>query len=438
MTVIEIVMPKIGLNMEEGTIVDWIKKEGDEVKRGDVLFVLETEKITAESESPYDGKLVKILIQEGKRVPVKTPVALLEAAEGSIPLDKKEKIEDKLSSALEPHLVSSQLAISTSPRSYLASPKAKFYARQYGIDLVQVASQVGGIIKHKHLIAFTQSSQPLSKPVATPVAKRMAQEAGIDLSTVTGSGVAGKITRQDIEDILKKQTEQRTPALEKKASPLKGIRAVIAERMLSSSQNTASVTLHSEADITNIVNFRKRLKEIGSNIIPSYNAIFISLAAKALEGYPTMNSLSDSETIISSDEINVGLAVDHVDGLRVVVVKHANQKTLSRIQADLEELIGRVRANSSTLDDLSGGTFTITNLGAYGIDYFTPIINPPQTGILGVGRITEKLVIKDGKIAQRNMITLSLTFDHRIIDGAPAAQFLQMIVTQIENFKETM
>ena len=151
-----------------------------------------------------------------------------------------------------------------------------------------------------------------------------------------------------------------------------------------------------------------------------------------------MNSLSDSEMVTFSDEINIGLAVDHFDGLRVVVVKHANQKTLSRIQADLDELISRVRANSSTLDDLSGGTFTITNLGAYGIDYFTPIINPPQTGILGVGRITEKLVIRGGKIAQRNMITLSLTFDHRVIDGAPAAQFMQMIITQIENFKETI
>jgi len=436
MAVIEIVMPKIGLNMEEGTIVDWIKKEGDEVKRGDVLFILETEKITAESESPYDGKLVKILIQEGKRVPVKTPVALLEAEDTSIPID--ERIEAKLPGDLEANLESSQLVISSNPRNYLASPKAKFYARQYGIDLEQLVHHVDGTIKYRHVIGFSQSLQPLNKSVATPVAKRMAKEAGIDLSTVKGSGVAGKITRQDVEDMLKKQGERRTSAMEKKTSTLKGIRAVIAERMLFSSQNTASVTLHSEADITNIVNFRERAKQIGANIVPSYNAIFISVVAKALEGYPTMNSLSDSEMVTFSDEINIGLAVDHFDGLRVVVVKHANQKTLSRIQADLDELISRVRANSSTLDDLSGGTFTITNLGAYGIDYFTPIINPPQTGILGVGRITEKLVIRGGKIAQRNMITLSLTFDHRVIDGAPAAQFMQMIITQIENFKETI
>ena len=417
---IEIVMPKIGLNMEEGIIVEWIKKTGDEIKRGDVLFILETDKVTVESEAQQEGKLVKILVPEGERVPVKTPVALM-IIEGEDYVDERETPAEIPSLPAHPKL---DLPYNIPPaqlnsRKYFASPKAKYYARQEGLDLDRVAADVEGIVKFEHVIKYARSAQTLQRPLAvTPLAKRIAKDEGVDLATVIGSGVSGKITRQDVEDALKSQVGAQPPLIARKSAAMKGVRALIAERMLHSSQITAPVTLHSEVDITGIVEFRQSIKESGVSIVPGYNAILISLVAKALEAHPVMNSRNDGETVTSNVEINIGLAVDHPDGLRVVVVRNANEKTFARIQVDLVEMIGRVQSNTSTADDLSGGTFTITNLGAYGIDQFTPIINPPETGILGVGRITEKLVLKDGKIAQRSMMTLSLTFDHRVIDGA--------------------
>lgn len=435
---IEIVMPKIGLNMEEGMIVEWVKKEGDYVNRGDVLFVLETDKVTVDSESQHEGLLAKILVPEGEPVPVKTPVALMTSEGESIDAVSLTEAVSELPNDSE-RADYSGLPINQTPSKsgkVLASPKAKFYARQQKLDLNLISNSVDGIVKFKHVVGYTQElSETKSKVLATPVAKRIAEEEGLDLRSVVGSGTSGRITRQDVENALESKADIQLPAPDEKSIPVKGVRALIAERMLNSSQSTASLTLHMEVDVTRLVKFRQARKESGHSVMPSYNAIIISLVSKALVEHPFMNAKLEGGFIEMRDKINIGLAVDQPDGLRVIVINDADQKSIDQIQMDMISLIDRVQSKTSLPDDLTGGTFTITNLGVYGIDRFTPILNPPETGILGIGRISEQLVLKEGKIAQRSMMTLSLTFDHRVIDGAPAARFLQTIVHLIEEFE---
>lgn len=435
---IEIVMPKIGLNMEEGMIVEWVKKEGDNVKPGDVLFVLETDKVTVDSEAQQEGVLAKILVKEGERVPVKTIVALM-VSEGETYADVTPDAEKSKAASTPKQPDSTAISagqVQSSSGKILASPKAKFYARQQKLDLNLISNSVDGIIKFKHVVGYTEeSNESKSKVLATPVAKRLAEEKGLDLRSVIGSGTSGRITRQDVEDALQSQVDIQLPAPDKKSIPVKGVRAVIAERLLNSSQNTASLTLHMEVDVTKLVEFRQARKEYRHSVIPSYNAIIISLVSKALGAHPLMNARLEGGSIELRDRINIGLAVDQPDGLRVIVINDADQKSIDQIQVDMISLIDRVQTKTSLPDDLTGGTFTITNLGVYGIDRFTPILNPPETGILGIGRISELLVLKEGKIAQRSMMTLSLTFDHRVIDGAPAARFLQTVENLIEEFE---
>ncbi|MBN1266480.1 MAG: 2-oxo acid dehydrogenase subunit E2 [Anaerolineales bacterium] len=438
----QVVMPKIGLNMQEGTIVEWVKKEGDPIKCGDILFVVETDKVTVDSESQQDGVLAKILVAEGQRVPVKTPVAILVDAsetyeEGSQPGIDNERAD--ISPYLSP--------INTVPfqtegdsafvdGKTLASPKARNYARENGIDLAKVREGVYGVIKYQQVVEYSQSAKNSDSSVvmATPIARRIAREHGIDLMSLGNTSASGKITRKDVESVLSSPNPERHTALHPKTIPLEGVRAVTAERMQQSFHATAPVTLHTEVDATQLVEFRQSRKRGGQKEVPSYNAILMSITAEALQENPMINSTLDQGIIHLNDQINIGLAVDQTDGLRVMVVRDVDKKTVEQIQVDLNDLIARVQRKRSLPEDLSGGTFTITNLGGYGVDHFTPIINPPEAGILGVGRILEKLVIKDGKIAQRHMLTLSLTFDHRVVDGAPAARFLQKIAQLIEGY----
>jgi pyruvate dehydrogenase E2 component (dihydrolipoamide acetyltransferase) len=435
---IEIVMPKIGLNMEEGMIVDWVKKEGDTVKRGDVLFILETDKVTVESEAQQDGTLVKILVKKGERVPVKTPVALMTAEEEpytDISRNTDRTAENKT------HNKPITAPVSPPPTrakngKVLASPKAKLFMREHGINPDEINVSANGPIKFHQVSGFSNKSVHHTGQVrATPLAKRIAKKTGLDLAAVVGTGSMGRINKHDIESTLNIHNLEQKPMPSKSDLPFNGVRAVIAERMLRSSQSTAAVTLHTEVDATRMVEFRHARKAKGESIVPSYNAFLISLVAITLNQHREMNAQISGGNIVFPSEINVGLAVDRPDGLRVVVVKAADQKSTEHIQADLVNLIDRVQTNRSTPDDFSGGTFTITNLGEYGIDRFTPIINPPEIGILGVGQISEKLVIRDGKVIQRSMVSLSLTFDHRAIDGAPAARFLQTLANLIENFQ---
>jgi pyruvate dehydrogenase E2 component (dihydrolipoamide acetyltransferase) len=397
---IELVMPKLGLNMEEGLLIQWLKKEGDPVKKNDPLFVVETEKVTNEYVATADGVLVKILVEGGKTVPVRTVVGLM-ALEG-------ESLEGPTS-----HPVDSE-APTTMPAPVIARPETA-PARSAG-----------------------------DRILATPIAKRMAKENNIDLATVKGTGPEGRIGQEDVERTIKEGVKEQpavltSPTAAEAVIPIEGIRAIIAERMFKSISSTAQLTLHTEVDATQMVTWRAKLKkesESSGRPVPAYNAALVSTTAKALRAHPRLNAKQSGNTIQLLENINIGLAVDSEYGLVVIVVKDADKKSISEINAEIDSMAERATSKKSSMDDLTGSTFTITNLGGYGVDTFTPIINPPEIAILGVGRIIEKLVIREGKVMQRHMMSLSLTFDHRLVDGGPAAQFLKTVGALIEGFRE--
>jgi pyruvate dehydrogenase E2 component (dihydrolipoamide acetyltransferase) len=265
---------------------------------------------------------------------------------------------------------------------------------------------------------------------ASPVARRLADQAGVDLTSVAGSGPSGRIMRQDVEEALAPRPEPALPG-ESEVLPLSGLRAVIAERLSASWRERPHVTLTTEADATNLVSARQQLTaELGQKV--AYDALLVALAARALREQPGMNVRLTEQGIEPLPEINVGVAVDTERGLLVPVVRDAAAKSLLQVQRALAELVERALAGRSLPDDLSGGTFTITNLGMFEIDAFTPIINPPESAILGVGRILAKPVAVERQVEVRDTIVLSLSFDHRLVDGAPAARFLQRVKQLVE------
>ena len=436
----EVVMPKLGLNMSEGMIVEWLKQEGDPVKQGDLLFVVETDKITTEAEAQVEGILVKILVANGETVPVSAAVAIIAAVGEVLPGDDEMAPPPEGQPALAPQGVKPAFKPTQSaPRGkILASPAAKRLAWDHGLDL----SCIPGTGRFESVLRvdveqFLSRQRPAPSPkiLASPLAKRVAEELDVDLSTVVGTGKNGRITREDVERAPAKQKRSEIAGAGSQTIPIAGVRAMIAERLLLSSQQSAQVTLHTEVEATNLVNLRQAYKRVASSAgvnVPGYNALLITVVAQALAKYPRMNARQEDDAIQLLEEVNVGLAVDTERGLMVVVVRDADRKTAPAIESELTVLVERAHQGTSTLGDLTGGTFTITNLGVFGIDRFTPIINPPEIGILGVGRINEKPVMVDGQVRGRPMITLSLTFDHRLIDGAPAARFLQHIAQLIE------
>jgi pyruvate dehydrogenase E2 component (dihydrolipoamide acetyltransferase) len=317
----------------------------------------------------------------------------------------------------------------------LASPAAKWLAwdKKVALSAIPASGRGGRVVVRADVEQFLDSqAQPApSKVLASPLAKRVAEQQGIDLSTVVGSGKGGRITREDVEQaVAERQRPAAMPEAAAQGVPIAGVRAVIAERMHLSVQQSAQVTLQTQVDATALVAYREHLKsELADSQhgVPTYNAILATLVAKALREHPYMNARQDGDEVVYLDHVNVGTAVDTERGLLVVVVPDADQKSDVAVEAELAGLIQRALDGNSLPDDLSGGTFTITNLGAFGVDHFTPILNPPEIGILGVGRIARVPIFHEGQIVGRHMMGLSLTFDHRLVDGAPAARFLHRI-----------
>ena len=275
---------------------------------------------------------------------------------------------------------------------------------------------------------------------ASPLARRLAKEHGVDLSLIAGSGPDGRIVRDDVLQAASTAPEiptVETPALQQAAEviAMDGIRGIIAERMTLSLQTNASVTLHTEVDATAFVELRGMLNDKlqAREVSITYTDLLIKVVANALREHPRLNATLTDAGIHLLQEINIGVAVALEDGLVVPVVRNADKERLSEISGQVKDFAERARNNQLSPGELQGGTFTITNLGNFGIDAFTPIINPPESAILGVGRILKKPVVHNDEIVIRSMLTLSLTFDHRVVDGAPAAQFLQTISDYIQD-----
>ena len=433
--VTEVILPKLGQTMEEGTIVEWLKQEGEPVQRGEVLFMVETDKATLEVEATARGFLRKILVPTGQTVSVLTVVALVT------------KTPDEDISAYKPRFevpgFRFQVAEAAQPTTFkpetvkpetriFASPRARRLAREKGVDLALVTGTgPNGRIVERDVLAYLDS-----QPKATPTAVKTAATLGVDLAAVSGTGVSGRVMKADVTAAAQPVLPAEKSAVE--SVPLTGLRRIIAERMATSAHTAARVTLVTEADATAFVEAREQLEADVADewgFAPGYNDLLGLIVARALREFPYMNARlsADGQAIERLSAINLGMAVDTERGLLVPVIRNADQKGLRAFGAELRALVERARGGKSLPDDLAGGTFTITNLGMHEVDAFTPIINPPEAAILGVGRIQPKPVVRDGEIVVRQMWTLSLAFDHRVVDGAPAARFLQRIKQLIED-----
>jgi pyruvate dehydrogenase E2 component (dihydrolipoamide acetyltransferase) len=315
------------------------------------------------------------------------------------------------------------------------SPRARRLAKEKKVDLHKVKPTGGDGVRivEQDVLAYLGQL-----PRVSPLARKVAAEAGVDLGTMAGTGLGGRITKMDVERILHVEAPAPAPIamtalgdeeiLER--VPLSGVRAIIAERMGTSVHTTARVTLVSEVDATEFVAMRERIKDRVSEewgFAPGYNDLLAKIIATALRKFPYMNARLTTEAVEYLKPINLGMAVDTERGLLVPVIRNADQKSLRAFGLEFRELVERARNRKSLPDDLTGGTFTITSLGAFGVDAFTPVINLPEAAILGVGRIAPKVVPRDDQAVIRTMCTLSLVFDHRLVDGAPAARFLQYI-----------
>jgi pyruvate dehydrogenase E2 component (dihydrolipoamide acetyltransferase) len=309
----------------------------------------------------------------------------------------------------------------------VASPSARRLAREAGIDLARVpVKSAGERVNEADVQAYIEALQNV--PI-TSAARALATEHGLDITCIQGSGPGGRIVEDDVQRLVSPvptpaPTPASAPAAKGPGVPFTGLRQMIAENMLASLHGTAQVTVTSEIDVTELVDLRERLKK---EFDLTYTDLIVKAVTVALRKHPRLNSILDGEVIQPLDEIHIGVGVAVEEGLIVPVIRHADRLSVQEIGAALRSLAAKARSNSLEIDEISGGTFTITNLGAYGIDAFTPIINPPEMAILGVGRIIEKVVVYRGDIARRSMMVLSLTFDHRLVDGAPAAAFLQTL-----------
>ena len=457
----EIVLPQWGMEMQDGTIVRWLKQEGDTVAEGEPIVEVETAKLQTELESTASGILSRIVAQEGQIVPIRGVLCVIS--------EPGEVVETPSAPAAAAASATSAPATQAAPAANGAGsgalgvqvvPAARRLARERGIDLAQVRgsgpngrivlADVEAALQAPPASAADGSGEPAGRVPVVPAARRLARENDIDLATVTGSGPQGRILIEDVEAaILRQAQDERTDAPAAVAAapsadgvvPLTGIRGAVATRMLQSIQTTAQVTLTTEAVVTEAMQLRRGLSrhhsdEAGGNIGPL--PVVVKATAEALKRHPRMNAIENTGTdgtaqVQMLSEINIGLAVALDEGLVTPVIRGADGKSVAQLAAENRDLAARTREGRTRPEEITGGTFTITNLGANEIDGFTPIINPPQVGILGVGRVVEKPVIANGEIAKGETMYLSLTFDHRVIDGAPAAEFLQTVKRLLED-----
>jgi pyruvate dehydrogenase E2 component (dihydrolipoamide acetyltransferase) len=433
-----VTMPMLGLTMEEGTVVEWLKREGEAVRKDEPLLVVEIDKGSVEVPAPAAGVLRRIVVQPGTTVPVKALIA--EIGDSGPPDLPTAAATGSGSGASVVTAVPSTLA-GTGGRLF-ASPRARMRARALNVDLaaLQGSGPQGRIVEADVLAAG--AVEP--RVHATPLARRLAHERGVAIDDLQGSGPGGRITQDDVLRAAEQRAtaaEPRTPAAVEQdvpggVQPLTRLRKITAERMATSARTTARVTLFLEADFSEAARFRRQLQpefaRLGVDRLP-WDALIAKAAGLALVEHPRVLAQWVDGGLQSTDAVHVGVAVAlEPEGLVVPVLKDAHTRPLRDLAADLIALTDKARAGRLNPTALQAGTFTITNLGAYRIDGFTPLVNPPETAILGVGRIADKAVVVDGKIEPRTMSTLSLSFDHRVVDGAPAAAFLARLAELLE------
>jgi pyruvate dehydrogenase E2 component (dihydrolipoamide acetyltransferase) len=389
-------MPKLGMNMTEGTIMEWLAREGDQVQIGQAIVTIETDKAVQEVESPASGIVARILKDEGEIVPCNTVLAVIAGPGEEVPESVPKTVAEGVAPKAEGEVDAGQTEA--------------------------VASQV----KTTH----RDESQRIS---ISPSARALAEEMGVDIAKIVPQG--SRIKRADVEAAYAAKKAGAAPRVKSSRKPMTTTRRTIAEHMIQSARSVARVGLTLEADVTDLIGWRRRLKSEGTEV--SYNVLLAKLVALALQEYPYMNSRLDNDAILELDDIHIGIAVDAPHGLLVPILHEVDKKAMAVLQQEFVELTERALGGRSTAGDLEGGTFTLSNLGGLGIEQFLPVINYPECAILGVGAILMKPVALDDQVLIRPMMALTLAFDHRLVDGAPAARFLQHIKHLIEHLPES-
>ena len=406
---LEIVMPKLGLTMTEGLIVEWKFKEGDKVKKGDILFLLETEKVTYEVEAAEDSVLAKIVIPENDTVPVGAVVGYLALA------------------GEDPALLNIGAVV---PESTPSSAGSTVTESKPDLELLVSRPE-------------TEATQAHDRPSSTPLAKKMAREYDVDLQTLAGTGMRGRIIAADVTKAYEAKNQiksQVTPppgeADADKLVPFTGMRRAIAQKMLASKVDTAQTYMTLTADATKIKAYREDLLpyiQEKCNVRISLTDILMKITAAAILEHPVINTRWTDEGILYLKKVHMGMAMALGEGLIVPVIRNINAKTFSQIAMDRIELIRKGRENSFLPDDISGSTFTLSSMGMFGIEEFTSNINLPESAILAVGAIIDKPVALAGKVVIRPMMKMTLSYDHRIIDGAEAGKFMRTLHSFVEN-----
>lgn len=459
----EIRMPRLGWTMEEGTFGEWLKHDGEPIKAGDFLFTVEGDKATQEIEAfdngilrlppnpakPGDiitvGTVLAYTVQPGETIAFDKPAAVTEVTRGELRVASGDAVDSPPPTTHNPQPATENRQLKTA-----ISPRARRIAAELGVDWSGLtgSGSTGRIVERDIRAAAALAAQKAAEPApepeekvrATPIAVRMAQEAGIDLAALAAQKPGVRIDRADVEAAIAARVAPVAPLAPApvtmgEAVPVSNIRRLIAQRMAESAHSAAAVTLTTEVDATALVALREQLKRAFASRgypVPSYNDLFAKLVATALQDHPYLNARWQEQEIVLSKEVHIGIAVDTPEGLLVPVVRNVHEQSLRRVAEQSKALIEKAQARKLSADALQGGTFTITNLGIYNIDAFTPIINPPQCAILGIGRIVKKPVVVDDQVVVRQMVALSLTFDHRVVDGAPAARFLDAVRQLVE------
>jgi pyruvate dehydrogenase E2 component (dihydrolipoamide acetyltransferase) len=428
-------MPKWGLTMKEGKISKWYKFEGDMIEKSEPFFEVETEKITNVVEAPASGVVFQIVVAAGETVPVATIVAVI-----AEPGEQPERLEGTQTGEVVEESAPAAGPSAPTPVEELptkkfvpATPAARRLAKELSVDLVVVeGSGPKGRITEADVQRFHEEGPPA--PRVTPVAAEMIRQEGVDVAAIEGSGEGGKITKEDVQRFLdlKKREEVALPVT---SLPFSGMRKSIAENMHASLQNTAQLTIFTEVDVTEMIRFRDRVKEEykkDDSVRISYNDIIILATSRALKRHSILNSTLVGDKILLHDAVHMGIAVALPEGLIVPVLRDTDKKGLVEIASGARQLARKARDGTLEIDEVTGGTFTISNLSMFQVDGVTPILKPPETGILGVGRVKEKPAVYKGEIAIRSMMFLNLTFDHQVVDGAPAAEFLETVARYLQ------
>lgn len=399
--VIEIIMPKLGQTMEKGKIVRWLKKEGEKVGKGEVILEIETDKAVLEVEARDSGVLRKILAKEGDVVPVAQVIGYITRDGEDVPEISLEK---------------------------------KGEATQEAAHIAEIPREAEGKVEREIK--------------ASPLAKKIAKERGIDLTQINGTGPGGRITEKDVLEYIARMEAKKTaaavpreeaimapPPEEFQVVSISGMRGAIARKMAYSKANIPHFYIGAEVDMTEAARLRDELipiieSKVGVRL--SFTHMIVRAVALALREHPQLNAVCDGENIKISKNINIGIAVGLEDGLIVPVLKNADSLDLAQTAAKVEKLVSKAREKRLSEDEFTGGSFTISNLGIFDVDSFTAIINPPEVAILAVGKIRDKPAVVDGEIKIRKMMNLTLSADHRAVDGVIAARFLNRVKTLLE------